>query len=83
MYPFHRFPRADSIYPASKFQGGILSISISFVPLLLFNVVVSGYRFVENIYKNLSNWFGYHDDTFSAVSNFTDEMRQKQQQRGI
>ena len=61
----------------------ILSISISFVPLLLFNVVVSGYRFVENIYKNLSNWFGYHDDTFSAVSNFTDEMRQKQQQRGI
>lgn len=29
------------------FQGGILSISISFVPLLLFNVVVSGYRFVE------------------------------------
>ena len=64
-------------------QGGILSISISFVPLLLFNVVVSGYRFVENIYKNLSNWFGYHDDTFSAVSNFTDVMRQKQQQRGI
>ena len=64
-------------------QGGILSISISFVPLLLFNVVVSGYRFVENIYKNLSNWFGYHDDTFSAVSSFTDEMRQKQQQRGI
>lgn len=55
------------------FQGGILSISISFVPLLLFNVVASGYRFVENIYKNLSNWFGYHDDTFSAVSNFTDE----------
>jgi len=53
------------------------------VPLLLFNVVVSGYRFVENIYKNLSNWFGYHDDTFSAVSSFTDEMRQKQQQRGI
>lgn len=46
------------------FQGGILSISISFVPLLLFNVVVSGYRFVENIYKNLSNWFGYHDDPF-------------------
>lgn len=44
-------------------QGGILSISISFVPLLLFNVVASGYRFVENIYKNLSNWFGYHDDT--------------------
>lgn len=65
------------------FQGGILSISISFVPLLLFNVVVSGYRFVENIYKNLSNWFGYHDDTFSAVSSFTDKMRQKQQQRGI
>lgn len=75
--------RIISTWTISSFRGGILSISISFVPLLLFNVVASGYRFVENIYKNLSNWFGYHDDTFSAVSNFTDEMRQKQQQRGI
>lgn len=74
--------RITSTWTISSFRG-ILSISISFVPLLLFNVVVSGYRFVENIYKNLSNWFGYHDDTFSAVSNFTDEMRQKQQRRGI
>ena len=63
--------------------GGFAGTIQAFVPLLLFNVVVSGYRFVENIYKNLSNWFGYHDATFSAVSNFTDEMRQKQQQRGI
>ena len=35
------------------FQGGILSISISLVPLLLFKVVASGNRFVENIYKHL------------------------------
>lgn len=65
------------------FQGGILSISISFVPMLLFNVLVSGYRFVDNVYKNLSNWFGFHDDTFAAVSSYTDEIRQKREQRGV
>ena len=74
-----RMPASYATLPEEELP----EISISFVPLLLFNVVVSGYRFVENIYKNLSNWFGYHDDTFSAVSSFTDEMRQKQQQRGI
>lgn len=65
------------------FQGGIISLSISFVPMLLFNVLVSGYQFVSNIYSNLSDWFGFHDDTFSAVQSYTDEMRQKSQQRGI
>ena len=65
------------------FQGGIISVSISFVPMLLFNVVVSGYRFVENAYNNLSNWFGFHDDTFSAVQNYTDEMRKKREDRGV
>lgn len=65
------------------FQGGILSISISFVPMLLFNVVTAGYRFAENVYNTLSNLFGFHNDTFSAVQSYTDEMRQKRQQRGV
>ena len=65
------------------YQGGIISVSVSFVPMLLLNVVTSGYHFVENIYNNLSNWFGFHDDIFSAVQNFTDDMRQKREARGI
>lgn len=74
--------RITSTWTISSFRGES-SPSPSRLCLCSCSVVVSGYRFVENIYKNLSNWFGYHDDTFSAVSNFTDEMRQKQQQRGI
>ena len=62
------------------FQGGILSVSISFVPMLLFNVLVSGYRFAESIYNSLSDLFGFHDETLSAVQNYTDEMRQKHQE---
>lgn len=65
------------------FHGGILSLSFSFVPMLLFRVVGAGYRFVENVYNNISNWFGFHDDTFSALQSYTDEMSQKRKERGV
>lgn len=65
------------------YQGGLISISISFVPMLLFKVVRAGYDFAENVYNNLSSWFGFHDDTFSAVQDYTDEMRLKRKQRGV
>ena len=62
---------------------GIISLSISFVPMLLIHVVGAGYRFLENAYNNVSEWFGFHDDTFSALQDYTDEMRQKRQERGV
>ena len=65
------------------FNGVVISLSISFVPMLLFRVVGSAYRFVENAYNNVSNWFGFHDDTFSALQNYTDEMRRKREERGV
>ena len=49
------------------FSGGILSLSFTFVPMLLFR----------------SNQFGFHDDTLSALQSYTDEMRQKRQERGV
>ena len=63
------------------FSGGILSLS--FTPMLLFRVVGSAYRFAENVYVKLSNQFGYHDDTLSALQSYTDEMRQKRKDRGV
>ena len=65
------------------FSGGILSLSFTFVPMLLFRVVGSAYRFAENVYVKLSNQFGFHDDTLSALQSYTDEMRQKRQDRGV
>ena len=65
------------------FSGGLISISISFVPMLLFNLVSSVYRIGESIYRNVTSWFGVRDDTFDALQNYTDEMRAKHQKRGI
>lgn len=65
------------------FSGGILSLSFTFVPMLLFRVVGSAYRLAENVYVKLSNQFGFHDDTLSALQSYTDEMRQKRQERGV
>lgn len=65
------------------FSGGILSMSISFVPMLLFRVVSAGYRFAEGVYNKFSNLFGYHDETLSALQTYTDDMRQKRQERGV
>ena len=65
------------------YGGGVISLSFSFVPMLLFHVFISSYDFAENAYNNLFNWFGFHDDTLSALQDYTDEMRQKRQERGI
>ena len=63
--------------------GGLISLSITFVPTLLFKVAVAGYNFLENVYNNISNWFGVRDDTLDALQNYTDGIRKKQQERGI
>ena len=65
------------------FSGGVLSLSFSFVPMLLFHVFRAAYTFAELTYNNLVNWFGFHDDTLSALQSCTDDMRQKRQERGV
>ena len=62
---------------------GLVSFSVTFVPMLLFHVFRSAYNFAENTYNNLVNWFGFHDDTLSALQSYTDDMRQKRQERGV
>ncbi len=62
----------------------MISLSFTFVPMLLFNVVGSAYRLAENVYvKHLQpvRHF-FHDDTLSDLNRYTDEMRQKRQERG-
>ena len=58
---------------------GLLTFSISFVPMLLFNVIRTGYRAAEMIYNKLSARYGYQDETLTAFQQYTDEMRNKHQ----
>lgn len=41
------------------FSGGLISFSFTFVPLLLFNVVKTGFNFVVGAYDTISNLFHF------------------------
>ena len=74
----------DNLHLDDLFFGDdVISISISFVPMMLFRVAGACYDFAENIYNNITNWFGIRDNTLDELQSYTDSMRQKQQQRGI
>ena len=60
-------------------NGGLISFSFTFVPMLLFNVIRTGYRAAETIYNKLSARYGYQDETLTAFQQYTDEMRNKHQ----
>lgn len=61
--------------------GGLLSFSISFVPLLLLNVVRIGYRVAEGIYDSFVARTGRQDETLTAFQNYTDAMRRKKEEK--
>lgn len=63
--------------------GGLLSFSITFVPMLLFNVVLTGYRVAEKLYDSFVARTGRSDETLNALQNYTDAMRQKKEAKTL
>lgn len=55
------------------FGGGLLTVSISFVPTLLFNVVKAGFSFVRGISDGISSLFGFRN-VAEDIQNYTDSM---------
>ena len=45
------------------FGSGLISLSFTFVPMLLFNVVKVGFGVAKTIYDDLSKLFGFSDST--------------------
>ena len=65
------------------FRGGLLSLSVSFIPMLLFNVVRTGYRVAEKLYDSFVARTGRSDETLNALQNYTDAMRQKKEAKTL
>ena len=63
--------------------GGLISFSITFVPMLLFNVVRTGYRVAEKLYDSFVARTGRSDETLNALQNYTDAMRQKKEAKTL
>lgn len=54
------------------FGGGLLSVSISFVPMLLFNVVKTGFIAIDTLHQNL---FGSRSKAATDIQNYSDDMQ--------
>lgn len=61
------------------FGGGLISFSFTFVPLLLFNVVKTGFDFVVGAYDMISNLFHFSHEEREMVDYISDRQQQKQQ----
>lgn len=71
--------RLDDLF----FSGGLISLSFTFVPMLLFNVVRTGYRVAEKLYDSFVARTGRSDETLNALQNYTDAMRQKKEAKTL
>ena len=65
------------------FGGGLISLSFTFVPMLLFNVVRTGYRVAEKLYDSFVARTGRSDETLNALQSYTDAMRQKKEAKTL
>ena len=61
------------------FGGGLISFSFTFVPLLLFNVVKTGFNFVVGAYDTISNLFHFSREEKEMVEYLSDQQQRKQQ----
>ena len=67
--------RLDDLF----FSGGLISLSFTFVPMLLFNVVKTGFNFVVGAYDTLSNLFHFSREEKEMVEYLSDQQQRKQQ----
>ena len=56
--------RLDDLF----FSGGLISLSFTFVPMLLFNVVKTGFNFVVSAYDTIADLFHFSHETWCSIS---------------
>ena len=72
------FSSAICVWMTSSLAAG-WSFSFTFVPLLLFNVVKTGFNFVVGAYDTLSNLFHFSREEKEMVEYLSDQQQRKQQ----
>lgn len=59
--------------------GGLLSFSITFVPMLLFNVVKTGFNFVVSAYDTIADLFHFSHEERDMVQYISDQQRREEE----
>ena len=60
-------------------EGGLLSFSFTFVPMLLFNVVKTGFNFVVSAYDTIADLFHFSHEEREMVQYISDQQRREEE----
>ena len=61
------------------FSGGLISLSFTFVPMLLFNVVKTGFNFVVSAYDTIADLFHFSHEERDMVQYISDQQRREEE----
>ena len=61
------------------FGGGLISFSFTFVPMLLFNVVKTGFNFVVSAYDTIADLFHFSHEERDMVQYISDQQRREEE----
>ena len=67
--------RLDDLF----FSGGLISLSFTFVPMLLFNVVKTGFNFVVSAYDTIADLFHFSHEERDMVQYISDQQQRREE----
>lgn len=71
--------RLDDLF----FSGGLISLSFTFVPMLLFNVVKTGFNFVVSAYDTIADLFHFSHEERDMVQYISDQQRREEEKEQL
>ena len=63
------------------FGGGLISFSFTFVPMLLFNVVKTGFNFLNGAYDSIAERFHFSHEEQAMVQFINEQQQRKEEQQ--
>ena len=69
--------RLDDLF----FSGGLISLSFTFVPMLLFNVVKTGFSFVVSAYDTIADLFHFSHEEREMVQYISDQQQRREEEK--
>ena len=73
------FSSAICVWTIFFFSGGLISLSFTFVPMLLFNVVKTGFNFVVSAYDTIADLFHFSHEERDMVQYISDQQRREEE----
>lgn len=73
------FSSAICVWTIFSLAVGLISLSFTFVPMLLFNVVKTGFNFVVSAYDTIADLFHFSHEERDMVQYISDQQRREEE----